>query len=110
MKFSTAAAILAASFASSPCSNAFTTLPTQQRATLEIQNLARRKGYDASSSSTQQWMSTISDPSTTGKSVGAATGFFNGLTMQQRNIATIVIGLILFQVLISTIGGLFGAR
>ena len=75
MKFSTAAAILAASFASSPCTNAFTTLPTQQRATLEIQNLARRKGYDVSS--TQQWMSTISDPSTTGKSVGAATGFTN---------------------------------
>lgn len=66
MKFSTAAAILAATFASS--SHAFTT--TQQR-TLDIATLSRRRNNEL----TKQWMSTISDPSTTGKSVGTSAGF-----------------------------------
>ncbi|KAL7540039.1 hypothetical protein ACHAXR_009817 [Thalassiosira sp. AJA248-18] len=75
MKFSTAAAILAAATSISPTC-AFTTLSThrQQRATLDINTFSRRKHNEIS---TQQWMSTISDPSTTGKSVGAATGFTN---------------------------------
>lgn len=68
MKFSTAAAILAVSFASS--SHAFT---TQQR-TLDINTLTGRR---RNNELTTQWMSTISDPSTTGKSVGASAGFTN---------------------------------
>lgn len=78
MKFNTAAALLLASYASSPSNIspafAFTALSTPQRA-IDRNNLSRRKGHDFST--TARWMSTISDPSTTGKSVGAATGFTN---------------------------------
>mmetsp|Transcript_10701 Transcript_10701/g.23693 ORF Transcript_10701/g.23693 Transcript_10701/m.23693 type:complete len:806 (-) Transcript_10701:249-2666(-) len=74
MKFSTAAAILAASFAASPTTHAFTTLPTQYQRAIDINNISRRRKTNEIS---QQWMSTVSDPSTTGKSVGSATGFNN---------------------------------
>ena len=42
--------------------------------------------------------------------VAKVEGAFNGLTTQQRNIATIILGLIAFQILISLIGNLFGDR
>mmetsp|Transcript_24163 Transcript_24163/g.58385 ORF Transcript_24163/g.58385 Transcript_24163/m.58385 type:complete len:803 (+) Transcript_24163:240-2648(+) len=67
MRLSTAAAILAASLASpsniTPI-HAFTALPTQPRATLNINDFSRRKRDGIT---TQQWMSTVSDPSTAGK-------------------------------------------
>ncbi|KAL3826735.1 hypothetical protein ACHAXA_009344 [Cyclostephanos tholiformis] len=78
MKFHTAATLLAASCASSPSTIssafAFSALSTPQRA-IDRNNLSRRKIHDFAT--TTRWMSTISDPSTTGKSVGAATGFTN---------------------------------
>ena len=57
----------------------------------------------------------VSDSANQAKRAGedaAATieGAFNGLTTQQRNIATIVLGLIAFQILISLIGNIFGQR
>jgi acetolactate synthase-1/2/3 large subunit len=73
MKFSTAAAILATASISAPTTCAFTAISTQQRANLDITAYTRRRNNEL----TQQWMSTISDPSTAGKSVGASTGFNN---------------------------------
>ena len=79
MKFNIAATLLAASCAFSPSNIspafAFSALSTPQRA-IDRNYLSRRKGRDLSTT-TARWMSTISDPSTTGKSVGAATGFSN---------------------------------
>ena len=72
MKFTTAAAIIAtASITASPTC-AFTAISTvNQRASLDITAYTRRRNNEL----TQQWMSTISDPSTTGKSVGTSAGF-----------------------------------
>lgn len=66
MKFTTAAAILAAALAASPNNiaptHAFTTLHTQhQRGNLDRNNISSRRKNDGIS---QQWMSTVSNPST----------------------------------------------
>jgi len=76
MKFSTAASILAATVALSSPSDTFgfASLSTQQRFNLDINTYTRRR---ENNEITKQWMSTISDPSTTGQSVGSATGFNN---------------------------------
>ena len=87
MKFSTATAILAASIF--PAATAFTTLTQQHRqASLYSSNVHSR----SASSLRQRWtpatlelssalhMSTVSDPSTTGKSVGSASGFANNVS------------------------------
>mmetsp|Transcript_21915 Transcript_21915/g.46076 ORF Transcript_21915/g.46076 Transcript_21915/m.46076 type:complete len:808 (-) Transcript_21915:250-2673(-) len=75
MKFSTATAILAASIAPAV---AFTTLTQQSQYSSNLRN-RQRWTFSSSSSSVVLSMSTVSDPSTTGKSVGSATGFANNV-------------------------------
>ncbi|KAL3769082.1 hypothetical protein ACHAWU_008774 [Discostella pseudostelligera] len=87
MKFYTAAALLVASSSIVAPTHAF--LPTHQphRSLHEGSHLLLSRRHDhhaflsssssSSSSPSQLWMSTISDPSTTGKSIGLTPGFTN---------------------------------
>ncbi|KAL7553582.1 hypothetical protein ACHAWF_017026 [Thalassiosira exigua] len=80
MKLSAAAAILAAATYSSPSNispaAAFTAVSSPRRTVSDI-NLIQPRTRRRDDNDTRRWMSTIENPSTTGKSVGTSEGFRN---------------------------------